>query len=214
MKERTHKQATLHDVARLANVSHQTVSRVINNSPNVAEDTRQRVLAAIIELNYRPNRAARSLITGRSQTIQVIIFEETYLTPIPAIVSEANGLGYRVGLSVLRHEHTQEEMRDLFDDLTSRLVDGFLLFDPQERFEAEELKQLCRGIPFVQMGGDPVQNIPAVLVDHEAGMCQVMDHLLERGHRKIAEISGPERVFDARVRHKVYLKKMHGKSVV
>ena len=208
MHEKTHRQATLHDVARLANVSHQTVSRVINNSPNVADETRVRVLAAINELHYRPNRAARSLITGSSQTIQVVIFEETYLTPIPAIVSEANGLGYRVGLSVLPHEHTPEEMRELFDDLTSRLVDGFLLFDPQENFESDEIRLLCRGIPFVQMGGDPVEKIPAVLIDHEAGMRQVMDHLLGLGHRKIAEISGPERVFDARVRHRVYLEKM------
>ena len=69
-------------------------------------------------------------------------------------------------------------------------------------------RQLCRGIPFVQMGGDPVENIPAVLVDHEAGMRQVMDHLLELGHHRIAEISGPLQIFDARVRHKVYLEKM------
>src|SRR4051812_228190 len=60
------------DVARLAGVSHQTVSRVLNDHPNVKEQTRLRVRAAIAELGYRPNRAARALVTGRSQLIGVV----------------------------------------------------------------------------------------------------------------------------------------------
>lgn len=83
------KQPTLHDVARLANVSHQTVSRVINESPNVAEKTRQTVKDVIRRLNYRPNHAARSLITGHSQTLQVINFNANYISPLPPILSMA-----------------------------------------------------------------------------------------------------------------------------
>ena len=208
MQERANKQATLHDVAKLANVSHQTVSRVINHSPNVAEETRQRVVSAISELNYRPNRAARSLITGRSQTIQVIVFEESYLFPVPAIVAAAAEQGYRVGLSILRHDSAQDELGELFDDMTSRLVDGFLLFDPQESYGAAVLKRLCRGIPFVQIGGNPVENITAVVLDHGDGMSQMMDLLLGLGHRRIVEISGSLRIYDARIRHECYLQKM------
>ena len=208
MSEGHHRQATLHDVARLANVSHQTVSRVINNSPNVSVDTRARVKQAIEELNYRPNRAARSLITGRSQTIQVIDFTATYITPIPEIVRQSNELGYRVGVSMLQEGHTREDLRLLMDDLTSRLVDGFLLFDPQERFDKTELDRLCRGIPYVQLGGNPMPGVPAVFVDHAAGMAQVIDHLFSLGHRHIAEISGPKMTYDGLIRHQTYVEKM------
>lgn len=208
MPEGTHKQATLHDVARLAGVSHQTVSRVINTSPNVSESTRARVTQAIEDLNYRPNRAARSLITGRSQTIQVIDFAAMYLMPIPEIVRQTNELNYRVGVSMLQDEHSAEDLRLLMDDLTSRLVDGFLLFDPQERFEKSELDRLCRGIPYVQMSGEPVSGIPAVLIDNKAGMEQMMAHLIGLGHRRIVEIGGPAAIHDARIRHQTYLDQM------
>jgi DNA-binding LacI/PurR family transcriptional regulator len=206
--EGSHKQATLHDVARLANVSHQTVSRVINESPNVADETRKRVQQAIEALNYRPNRAARSLITGHSQTIQVVDFAASYLPPIPIIVSEANKLDYRLGVSILRDNHTRKELRDLLDDLTSRLVDGFLLFSPREPLTVTELDALCRGVPYVQMGGTPIEGAAGVLLDHAVGMVLIMDHLLNIGHREIVEISGPLNMFDARLRHAAYEKRM------
>lgn len=208
MIEGHRKQATLHDVARLANVSHQTVSRVINDSPNLAEETRLRVREAIEALNYRPNRAARSLITGRSQTIQVVDFSATYLTPIPAIVNEATELGYRIGVSILRDEHTRLDLRDLLDDLTSRLVDGLLFFAVNDELDSVELDRLCRGVPYVQLGGNPIAGTAGVLTDHAAGMSLVMDHLISAGHRRIAELSGPLYFYDARIRHQTYLKKM------
>jgi DNA-binding LacI/PurR family transcriptional regulator len=75
------KAITLHDVASRSGVSYQTVSRVVNNQPNVAKSTRKRVLAAIEELNYRPNRAARSLVTHRSETIAIISFGTSFYGP-------------------------------------------------------------------------------------------------------------------------------------
>jgi DNA-binding LacI/PurR family transcriptional regulator len=204
LTEAHNKQATLHDVARLANVSHQTVSRVINNSPNVADETRKRVNEAIETLKYRPNRAARSLITGKSQTLQIIDFEANYLTPIPAIIAQANLAGYRTGVSIVRDPASREELQILLDDLTSRLVDGFLLFDPMNRMGADELDRLCRGVPYVQLGGEPVEDVPAVLIDHAEGVRQAMSHLFWGGHQRIAEISGPMDFFDGRIRHETY----------
>ena len=69
------------DVARLAGVSHQTVSRVLNNHPNVRVETARRVRAAIAELGYRPNRAARALVTGRSQLLGVVALNTTLFGP-------------------------------------------------------------------------------------------------------------------------------------
>jgi DNA-binding LacI/PurR family transcriptional regulator len=200
MAEQNPKKATLHDVARLANVSHQTVSRVINGSPNVAVETRARVEKAIEALDYRPNRAARSLITGRSQTIQIIDFEASYIAPVPAVVSCAGDLGYRTGVSILR-SRSISEFRLLLDNLTSWLVDGLVLFDPQMSLDPQELTRMCRGIPYVQLGGEPVAGIPSVVYDQAEGVGQLLEHLVSRGHRRIAEISGPLFLYDARARH-------------
>lgn len=203
------KQPTLHDVARLAHVSHQTVSRVINNSPNVADETRLRVQDAIDNLKYRPNRAARSLITGRSQTLQVIDFDENYLAPIPLIISEARQHGYQVGVSTLRNPDSLDELQRIFDDLTSRIVDGFLLFALNTPIEPATLEKLCRGIPFVQLGGNPGQWMPAVVFDQRHGMQLLMEHLFDLGHRRIAEVSGSLEQHDGYIRHVAFLDLMN-----
>lgn len=202
------KQPTLHDVARLAQVSHQTVSRVINNSPNVAEETRLKVMAAIRSLNYRPNRAARSLITGHSQTLQVIDFDAYYVTPLPPIISVASQHGYHIGVSTLRDPDSLDELRRLFDDLSSRIVDGFLLFAMKATLEAPLLDGLCRGTPYVQLGGNPAVDIPAIVFDQRHGMQQVMEHLIQKGHRKIAEVTGNLTHHDGQVRHTIYIESM------
>jgi DNA-binding LacI/PurR family transcriptional regulator len=207
------KQPTLHDVARLAQVSHQTVSRVINNSPNVAIATRERVMNAIRSLNYRPNRAARSLITGRSQTLQVIDFDPNYITPIPSLITIAGEHGYHVGVSIVRQTDTIAEMHQLFDDLTSRIVDGFLLFAMDVAMDARLIKDLCRGIPFIQLGANPSPEVPAVVFDQRYGMEKLMNHLFELGHRQIAEITGLFTQNDGRVRHEVYMEMMQARGL-
>ena len=89
------------DVARLAGVSHQTVSRVLNDHPNVREQTRLRVRAAIAELGYRPNRAARALVTGRSQVIGVVAQNSTLYGPaslLAALEQAAASAGFAVSV--------------------------------------------------------------------------------------------------------------------
>src|SRR6185503_6952809 len=73
--------AVMTDVAQLAGVSYQTVSRVLHDSPNVRDETRERVLAAIRQLDYRPNSTARALVTGRSNTLGVVTFDTTLYGP-------------------------------------------------------------------------------------------------------------------------------------
>ncbi|MGE5223419.1 MAG: LacI family DNA-binding transcriptional regulator [Omnitrophica WOR_2 bacterium] len=202
--EPDHRPATLHDVARLAQVSYQTVSRVINKSPNVSRETRARVIQAIEALNYHPNRAARSLITGRSQTLHLISFNPNFYQPVRFLMQEAQSLGYQLGLSALCDPFSSGELRAKLQELAASQVDGALLFWPECETDINELNRTFRGIPVVQIGGNPGSLVPSVVFNQHHGAQLVVNHLLELGHRQIAEISGPFATYDGRIRHKIY----------
>ena len=122
------------DVAKLAGVSHQTVSRVINGSPQVRAATRERVLAAMQELDYRPNSAARALVTGRSRTLGVVSFDTTLYGPastLYAIERAAHDAGYFitiVSLEALDHASVLSAV----ERLRMQGVDGILVIAPLE----------------------------------------------------------------------------------
>src|SRR3954451_12762597 len=99
--DRRRKAAVMYDVARLAGVSHQTVSRVINDSDHVRPETRDRVLAAMEKLDYRPNSVARALVTGKSKTLGVVTFNTTLYGPASTLVGierAAHSAGYFVSI--------------------------------------------------------------------------------------------------------------------
>ena len=102
-RERT-RPPNIHDVAKVAGVSYQTVSRVLNDNPRVLPDTRQRVLDAIDSIGYRPNQAARALVTNRSRTIGVIMSQTSNYGPstsLTAIEQAAKESGYRLSITTL-----------------------------------------------------------------------------------------------------------------
>ena len=108
MPESQVKQATLRDVAEVAGVSYQTVWRVVNEHPHVAADTRERVLQAVRELDYRPHRAAQVLTTGRSFIIQLVIFEYRYGDPLASILHWAREFGYTMVVTELKDATSTE----------------------------------------------------------------------------------------------------------
>ena len=207
------KPPTLHDVAKLADVSYQTVSRVVNNSPHVSEKTRARVQKAIEQLGYQPNKAARSLVTRKSQTLQVIATEAGLYKPVYSILTTAKFLGYQVALSLIHEASKIEELQGLFDELTARLIDGFIFISPQLTVTSEYLFHLTRGRPFVQVGADPGSSTPSVVFDQIHGTRLALQHLYDLDHRRIAEITGPLSFSDARVRHETYLDFMKAKGL-
>src|SRR5690349_565678 len=116
-----HKRSTIYDVASVAGVSYQTVSRVINNNPNVAPKTRHRVLKAIEELDYRPNKSAQVLNTQRSHLIEVIALDIFSGAPmIDTISSVAKQHGYKVIISAIK----VDDLEITLDDALGRTVDG------------------------------------------------------------------------------------------
>jgi LacI family transcriptional regulator len=204
----SHKRATLYDVASRAGVSSQTVSRVINAHPNVATKTRNRVLRAIEELSYQPNRAAQSLKTKRSHTLEVITFEVGYPYSAPAMVSKAKELGYKLMFSVV-DPSSQTELHEALDEVSGRLTDGVVIITPGLNVNHEELMRLYRGIPLVLMDTYLGAQVPSVVVDQRLGSQLATQHLIDLGHRKIAEISGPlSQLIDPWERHESWQKTM------
>ena len=205
--ERTPKRVTLHDVATQAGVSYQTVSRVINDDPHVSKTTRQRVLRAIKELDYQPNYAARSLVTRRSHLIEIITFGAMHFGPsqmVTHIERAARARGYNLILSNLA-EMSLLEISRAIDSLSGRLVDGMIVITPVVGVEYEDLVGVCRGIPFVMIDTPLGSNTPGVVINQHYGSQLATQHLIDLGHRQIAEITGPLNWFGAIARHESWL---------
>ena len=188
--------ATLEAVARVAGVSRATVSRVVNDSPRVSPEVRAAVETAIRDLGYTPNRAARSLVTRRSDSIAVVITEPTgrlFSDPFfPRLVrGVANELAVRDMQLVLLMPERSEEPRTV-RYLTGGHVDGALLVslhgdDPIPAALA------ARGVPGVFVGRPPQgAEVSYVDVDNRQGGRRATAHLLEQGARRVATIAGPE----------------------
>mgnify|MGYP001239199056 CR=1 FL=1 len=204
------KKVTLNDVAELSGVSYQTVSRVINNHPSVAEETRQRVLGAIQNLNYHPNRAARSLVTNRSDTIAIISFGTSFYGPgqmVSHITHNAKESGYRVSLSTVEHLEWSE-VKAAIDDLHEHLIDGIIMIAPIISDFMHEIRALIGDIPFIQIDTKPHEGVASVVIEQAHGTKLAVEHLIQLGHRDIAEISGPLNWYDAIMRHQSWIATM------
>lgn len=196
-----HKRPTIRDVAHLSGVSAQTVSRVINGDVHVSTRTRNRVLKAIEELNFRPNRAAQTLVTRRSRILQVISFGTIQYGPsqmVAHVEAEAKARGYNLIFSSIANV-TTEEISEAIDNPIGRL-EGIIMITPVLGASYAELGALLRGIPCVWIGIEQGADIPSVVIDQTYGSRLATQHLIDLGHRQISEISGPLNWFDASAR--------------
>ncbi|MEQ8675239.1 MAG: LacI family DNA-binding transcriptional regulator [Aggregatilineales bacterium] len=197
--------ATLKDVAELAGVSMQTVSRVVNNVPKVAPATVKRVTRVMQELDYQPNTVARILQTRRSYTLEVIALDIPLLpAPLVQMAASARSHGYHMVFTT----GAEEELDTIVESMQSRVVDGFIVVAPRMQDIRGKLSELNVGIPFVSMSvGAPEENsqIPTVLFDQKSGMKMLVEHLQSQGHRHIAEISGPLDHQGGRSRHEILM---------
>ena len=191
-RTRAPRRVVMSDVGRLAGVSHQTVSRVVNGSPHVRTETRERVLAAMEELGYRPNPVARALATGRSNTLGVVSFDTTLYGPastLYGIERAAHDAGYFIIIASLK-SLDRSSVIDAVERLRFRGVDGILVIAPQED-AVDALLHTPPGIPLVAVEAGPEDTVPVVAVDQFAGAVLATRHLLELGHRTVWQIAGP-----------------------
>jgi DNA-binding LacI/PurR family transcriptional regulator len=180
------------DVAKLAGVSLQTVSRVINDSPHVRSATRERVQDAMRKLEYRPNPVARALVTGRSRTLGVVSFDTTLYGPASTLFGierAAHDAGYFVSIVSLR-SLTPSSVVSAVERLREQGVDGILVIAPQES-ATQALLHLPEDVPVVAAEAGPDDAVPRVAVDQIDGARLATTHLLELGHRTVWHISGP-----------------------
>jgi DNA-binding LacI/PurR family transcriptional regulator len=189
------------DVAALAGVSHQTVSRVINGHPNVAPHTRERVEAAIAQLGYRPNIAARALVTGSTRTIGLVTVKINQYGPAQTMIGleqAARAAGYSLAVSIL-DDATAAAMREAVDTFVSQRVDAIVALSTYDD-AAAALVDLDPPVPLVavQVGGH--EDRPAVGVDQVTGARLATRHLLQLGHRTVHHVAGPSDSQEARGR--------------
>ena len=198
---------TLRDVAKASGVSFQTVSRVVNNSPDVSARTRRQVLEAIETLGYQPNLVARGLKTGQSMVLEMITFGVDTFVPrelLEALGSTADKHGYRILFSDVVAENPAA-IRSILPRLNSRMCDGVLITSPVDNAAFDHLIESKPSVPIVQVRNDRAQVYPSVLVDQNAGSQAATQHLIDLGHRRIAEISGPLHWHEAGMRHRSFM---------
>src|SRR2546422_707402 len=184
--------ATIRDIADLAGVSIATVSRVLNDRPDVAPETRETVLQVVREHGFSTNRGARGLSSGRTGMIGLTLplVADAYFGPMLSGAAEAlYERDMRIVLAATLHEHDREV--SLVERLMRGTTDGAILMLPEE--SAEELLLLQRqGFPFVVVDPrePPPDGIACVAAMHASGAKQATEHLLGLGHRRIGAIAG------------------------
>jgi DNA-binding LacI/PurR family transcriptional regulator len=189
------------DVARLAGVSHQTVSRVLNNHPNVRVETARRVRAAIAELGYRPNTAARALVTGSTRTIGLVTSHINQYGPAQTLLGleqAARSAGYSLGVAIL-DENSETAMREAVDRFVAQSVDAVVALSTYGQ-AVDALRRFVAPVPLIAVQVGRGEDHPTVWVDQELGAELATRHLLELGHRTVHHVSGPVDSLESRGR--------------
>lgn len=205
---------SIRDVARLAEVSHQTVSRVLNDHPSIRPETRARVVEVMAQLQYRPNRAARALVTSRSQTIGILAAGSTNYgaaSSIAAIETAARARGYWVSTANIDVKDP-ESIPAGIAHLMAQSVDGLVVIAPQVRvLRALAAEQL--DVPYVTLQSTELDADHTLSVDQVAGARLATRHLIELGHRSIYHLAGPQDWIEAEARMRGFLAEMSASDI-
>lgn len=199
--DQSHSATTIFDVARLAGVSHQTVSRVLNNLPNVRASTRERVEQAIRQLHYVPSQAARALVTRRSRTIGLVATGLPDFGPSSIVLSfnrSARAAGYAV-IATNPADIEGPTLRSSAEMLIRQSVEGIVLLAAErgvlDAFDGWEL-----GVPLISIASEARGRGVRVSLDQYGGARRAVAHLQELGHRDIVHLAGPAGSMDAEER--------------
>ncbi|EPR0413735.1 MULTISPECIES: ribose operon transcriptional repressor RbsR [Enterobacter] len=202
--------ATMKDVARMAGVSTSTVSHVINNDRFVSEAIREKVEAAVKELNYAPSALARSLKLNQTRTIGMLITASTnpfYSELVRGVERSCFERGY--SLVLCNTEGDEQRMNRNLETLMQKRVDGLLLLCTETHQPSKEIIQRYPSIPTVMMDWAPFDGTSDLIQDNSLlGGDMATQYLIDKGHTRIACITGPLDKTPARLRLEGYLSAM------
>ncbi|WP_318615739.1 LacI family DNA-binding transcriptional regulator [Sporosarcina sp. YIM B06819] len=197
---------TIYDIAKEANVSAMTVSRVINNADNVSDKTREKVESIIKKMNYMPNSSARSLVSKKTKLLSLLVTDiaNPFFTSVArGAEDKAMQMGYQ--LMLCNSDENVEKESKYIDMLISTRIDGALIAPANDSSQKSILKLSKYNIPVVLIDRH-IKGLKCdqVLSDNETTTRRLMEHLIQQGHKKIAIINGPLDIATARERHQAY----------
>lgn len=203
-------QLTIATISQLAGVSKTTVSRVINNNPNVNRETRKRVLDIIESKGYFPNARAQAFSSKRTRTIGLVLpYDEAYTISNPyfsellrSILEQVRKRNYHIIISYFLDE-------DCFKLVRQKMVDGLLLLTPSADHKSIVKALIEMKVPVVSTSRIiGIDDLHYIAVDEYTATCKVLDYLISAGHQKIGLILGPKSLYSNASRLKAYRKSM------
>ncbi|WP_343551258.1 LacI family DNA-binding transcriptional regulator [Pantoea sp.] len=192
---------TLDDVAQLAGVSYQTVSRVLNHSAQVSPRTRAKVEAAMQQLNYVPNRVAQQLAGKNTRTLGLATSDLALMAPAQiasAIQQRAAAQGYHL---VIAMANPHSAPQDTVNELLAQRVDALMINLPLDAAQAAQIQLQCDNKPVLFLDVERSAAVAQCQYQSESGAQQAVDHLVALGHRHIGVLNGPSRSASARARY-------------
>lgn len=199
------KKANIYDVAKLAGVSHQTVSRVLNNHSSLKPETRKKVEKAIDELQYRPNQAARQLVTSLSRMIGILIVGTELYGPwaiLNAMEREARLEGYSV-ISISILPDSPESWREGIEQLRNLDIDGVITIALPNKI-IKEVEISLSSATIVIVDTEPSKKFDAINIENFVGGKIATEHLISLGHSSITHVSGPSNGYESQMRRNGY----------
>ena len=203
------KKATIYDVAARAGVSHQTVSRVLNNHPSLKPATREKVEKAIADLMYRPSQAARQLVTSKSEMIGMIVADTNLYGPTSirnAMENEIRNDGY-TATSVSFRQEDRDSWVEGVEHLRNINIEGLITVALPKAIVDEVAKRIPNAV-LVVVHSEPSNKLDLVNIDNVQGGRIATDHLISLGHKKIFHVTGPKDAYESQMRQQGYEESM------
>ncbi|WP_307719803.1 LacI family DNA-binding transcriptional regulator [Paenibacillus kobensis] len=201
---------TIYDIAKHANVSAMTVSRVINNTGRISDKTRMKVRQVMAELNYVPNAMARGLVLQKTNIVSLLVTDITnpfYTTVARGAEDAARSLGYKLLLG--NSDENAEKEKEYIDTILSTRVDGVLLTPAGDDSKGHLEALTLHGTPYVALDRDvPGILCDSVVGDSISGVRKLIDYLVSLGHQHVALVGGTFDVSTARQRHQGFKEAM------
>ena len=196
---------TIKEIAQQAGVSKQTVSRVLNNRPDVSPQTRNRIQTIIERSNYRPSKLARSLTRGRTYTIGVVGSDLRHVGPSHTLIGideQAYASGYALSLSLLHEQDDASTLETILHEMLAHQVDGIIwtAVNKLDTYEQVFARLTNLTVPVVVGSELQPQGLSAVHTDSCVGGTMATQHLLDQGYETIAIVTGPLNEWSAKQR--------------